>query len=100
MEEPQYRKLMDAAGPLWLRGLMALGYTYGFRRGELLGNAKKGTEPMRCSQVDLLASTVTLYSGETKNDEGRMVVLTEECRMRPASRACSSMTSGARASAT
>jgi len=82
VEEPQYRKLMDlAAGRLWLQGLMALGYNFGFRRGELLGNPKKGTEPMRCSQVDLLADTVTLYSGETKNDEGRMVALTEECRM-------------------
>jgi integrase len=36
---------------------------------------------MRCSQVDLLNNTVTLYSGETKNDEGRTVVLTEEYRM-------------------
>ena len=81
VEEPQYRKLMDAAGPLWLRGLMAIAYNFGFRRGELLGNPKKGTEPMRCSQVDLLAGTVTLYSGETKNDEGRTVALTEECRL-------------------
>ena len=81
VEEPQYRKLMDAAGPLWLRGLMALAYNFGFRRGELLGNPKKGSEPMRCSQVDLLAGTVTLYSGETKNDEGRTVALTEECRL-------------------
>jgi len=69
-----------AGGQLWLRGLLALGYTYGFRRGELLGNAKRGTEPMRCKQVDLLNNTVTLYSGETKNDEGRTVALTEECR--------------------
>jgi integrase len=60
---------------------MALAYNFGFRRGELLGNPKKGTEPMRCSQVDLLGNTVTLYSGETKNEEGRMVALTEECRM-------------------
>jgi integrase len=81
VEEPQYRKLMDAAGPLWLRGLMALAYNFGFRRGELLGNPKKGSEPMRCSQVDLLAGTVTLYSGETKNDDGRTVALTEECRL-------------------
>ena len=81
VEEPQYRKLMDAAGPLWLRGLMAIAYNFGFRRGELLGNPKKGTEPMRCSQVDLLAGTVTLYSGETKNDDGRTVALTEECRL-------------------
>jgi len=36
---------------------------------------------MRCSQVDLLNNTVCLYSGETKNDEGRIVYLTEECRL-------------------
>ena len=35
---------------------------------------------MRCGQVDLLNNTICLYSGETKNDEGRMVALTEECR--------------------
>jgi len=33
-----------------------------------------------CEQVDLLNNTVTLYSGETKNKEGRIVALTEECR--------------------
>jgi integrase len=73
VEEQQYRTLADkAAGQLWLRGLMALGYTYGFRKAELL--------EMRCSQVDLLNNTVCLYSGETKNGEGRTVSLTEECR--------------------
>src|SRR5215831_19616949 len=72
-----------ATGRLWLQGLMALGYNFGFRRGELLGNPKKGTEAMRCKQVDLLNNTVTLYSGETKNDEGRMIALTDECRMLP-----------------
>jgi integrase len=73
VEETQYRKLADtAAGQLWLRTLLALGYTYGFRKGELLG--------MKCSQVDLLNSTIRLYAGETKNNEGRIVVLTEECR--------------------
>lgn len=35
---------------------------------------------MRCEQVDLLNNTVSLYSGETKNREPRIVVLTEECR--------------------
>lgn len=35
---------------------------------------------MRCPQVDLLNDTVCLYSGETKNDEGRLVRLTKECR--------------------
>jgi integrase len=82
IEQPQYRKLAEAsAGQLWLRGLLALAYTYGFRKGELLGNRETGQSPMRCKQVDLLNNTVTLYSGETKNDEGRTVALTEECRI-------------------
>jgi integrase len=81
VEEAQYRKLVDAtAGRLWLRGLLALAYTYGFRRGELLGNPKSGTDAMRCEQVDLINNTIMLYSGETKNGEGRTVALTEECR--------------------
>ena len=66
-----------AAGKLWLRTILALAYTFGFRRGELLGNSKKHYEGrMRCSQVDLLNNTITLYSGETKNDDGRTVSLT------------------------
>ena len=82
VEEAQYRKLADAAGGrLWLRALLALAYTFGFRRGELLGNPKRGTEPMRCKQVDLLNNTVSLYAGETKNGEPRIVALTEECRI-------------------
>jgi Phage integrase family len=73
VEEPQYRKLAElAAGQLWLRGLLALAYTYGFRQAELL--------EMRCGQVDLLNDTIILYSGETKKGEGRTVALTRECR--------------------
>ena len=72
VEEAQYRRLTEQAAELWLRGFMALAYTYGFRKSELL--------EMRCSQVDLLDNTVRLYSGETKNGEGRIVALTEECR--------------------
>lgn len=49
-----------------------MAYTFGFRKAELL--------EMRCKQVDLLNDTVCLYSGETKNDEGRIVALTKECR--------------------
>lgn len=71
-EESDYRKLAELAREPWLRALLALAYTYGFRKSELLG--------MRCSQVDLLNDTVCLYSGETKNDEGRLVRLTKECR--------------------
>ncbi len=73
VEEPEYRKLAELAKEPWLRTLLALAYTYGFRKAELLG--------MRCSQVDLLDDTICLYSGETKNGEGRIVALTEECRL-------------------
>jgi integrase len=83
VEDLQYRKLAGAAaGRLWLRGLLALGYTYGFRRAELVGKFGKGQwkqEPMRCRQVDLLNRTVELYSGTTKNGERRKVALTDEC---------------------
>src|SRR5437879_12957134 len=34
---------------------------------------------MRVSQVDLLARTIDLNPGETKNGEGRTVTLTESC---------------------
>src|SRR5215470_8396127 len=72
-EEAEYRRLASLAKEAWLRALLALAYTYGFRKAELLG--------MRCSQVDLLNSTVSLYSGETKNGEPRIVYLTDECRL-------------------
>jgi integrase len=73
VEETEYRRLAGLAKEPWLRALLALAYTYGFRKAELL--------EMKCSQVDLLNNTVCLYSGETKNDEGRIVYLTEECRL-------------------
>jgi len=73
VEETECRKLVEEAREPWLRGLLALAYTFGFRKSELL--------EMRCSQVDLLNDTVSLYNGETKNGEGRIVVLTEECRL-------------------
>lgn len=72
VNEKQYRALVEkAAGQLWLRAMLALGYTYGFRKSELLS--------MKVGQVDLLARTLRLNPGETKNREGRTVALTEEC---------------------
>lgn len=73
VEEPQYRKLVEHTKEPWLRTLLALAYTYGFRKAELLN--------MKCEQVDLLAGTVCLWAGETKNGEGRRVSLTQECRL-------------------
>lgn len=53
---------------LWLRAMFELAYTYGWRKGELVG--------MRVAQVDLAARTVELNPGETKSDQGRIVVMT------------------------
>jgi integrase len=50
--------------------MLALSYTFGFRKAELLG--------MRLRQVHLLNYTVTLDPGTTKNSDGRIVKLTSE----------------------
>src|SRR5262249_43448694 len=44
---------------------------YGFRKGELLN--------LLVGQVDLLGRGIRLNRGETKNDEPRTVILTDEC---------------------
>ena len=61
VDETQHHALAEkAVGQLWLRTLLALGYTYGFRKAELLN--------MRAGQVDLLARSIRLNPGETKHD--------------------------------
>jgi integrase len=53
---------------LWLRAILELGSTYGWREAELPG--------MRVSQVDLAQRIIRLEPGTTKNDEGREVEMT------------------------
>jgi len=72
VDETQYRALVEKVnGRPWLRAMLTLGYNYGFRKAELLG--------IKAGQVDLLARTIRLNPGETKNGEGRTVRLTDEC---------------------
>ena len=72
VDETQYRALTEKImGQPWLRAMLALGYTYGFRKAELLN--------MRCGQVDLFSMSIRLNPGETKNGDGHTVTLTEEC---------------------
>jgi integrase len=47
-----------------------IGYTYGWRKGEVLGLERR--------HVDLAAGTLRLDPGTTKNGEGRVVYLTPE----------------------
>jgi len=55
---------------LWLRTLLALGASFGFRRGEMCG--------LHVRQIDLLERIITLDPGSTKNGEGREAGITEE----------------------
>jgi integrase len=70
IEQKQYRQLCEHCSELWLRTMLALGYSFGFRKGELLN--------MRARQVDLLNRSLVLEPGTTKNSEGRSVKLTSE----------------------
>jgi integrase len=68
--DEEYDALQANAKYTWLRGVLAVAYTFGFRRAEVLG--------LQVSQVDLKARTIRLLPGTTKNDKGRVVVMTDE----------------------
>jgi integrase len=53
---------------LWLRAMFELGCTFGWRKAEMLG--------LKVKQIDLLAGTIRLEPGTTKNGEGREVSMT------------------------
>jgi integrase len=67
LEYSQYRKLAEAcSGELWLRTILEIGHTYGWRLSELTS--------MRVRQVNLMDRTIRLES--SKNDEPREVIMT------------------------
>jgi integrase len=68
IEEKQYRLLAAKCKEPFMRAMLALGYTYGFRKAELLG--------MKVCNVDLLRGTVGIYT--SKNGDARKVSLTKE----------------------
>jgi integrase len=68
LEDSQLEKLVSARPEIWFRALVEVGRTYGWRIGELLS--------MRVKQVDLLARTLRLEPGTTKNGDGREVTMT------------------------
>jgi integrase len=70
-EAAQYAALQRHAHQPWLKAILATDYTFGFRRSELLLKLK-------VAQVDLKRRTIRLLAGETKNDEGRTVFMTNE----------------------
>jgi integrase len=74
LDDEQYEALQTSAKDTWLRGLLAVAYTFGFRKAELL-NLKVG-------QVNLKDRTIQLLPGTTKNDKGRTVKMTEDVYQR------------------
>lgn len=66
--DKEYAVLAKNAKDLWLRTFLALGYNFGFRKGELLA--------LRVRNVDLLEGW--LHIETSKNGEGRKVALTRE----------------------
>jgi integrase len=55
-----------------MRAMFEVAYHFGWRVSEL--------QSLRVSQVDLHSGTIRLNSGETKNDDGRLVVMTSVVR--------------------
>ena len=70
LNDKQYAVLASHAKEPWMRLFIAIGYSFGFRRAELL--------TMRTRQVGLIERWLELEPGTTKNDDGRKVKMTAE----------------------
>jgi integrase len=72
LEDADYNKLAAecAKEGLWLRAMLAVYYSFGWRKSEVLG--------LHVNQVDLASRTIRLEVGETKNSQGRTVRMTDE----------------------
>jgi integrase len=68
VEGAAFDKLASEAQEPWLRVFLELAYTYGWRRGEILG--------LRVRQLNFATRTIRLDAGTTKNGEGREVTMT------------------------
>jgi integrase len=71
VEDRNYTLLIAHARELWLKAIIAVAYTFGFRKSELLLQ-------MKVKQVDLETRSLSLYAGTTKNGESRVIKMTGE----------------------
>ena len=70
IEQKQYDTLTANCSDLFMRTMLCLGYSFGFRKAELL--------TLRVSEVDLIAGTIRLR--DSKNGDPREVSLTQDAR--------------------
>jgi integrase len=70
VEKEKYELLKASTDELWLKAILAMAYTFAFRRGELLG--------MKVGQIDLNRRSIQLYARSTKSKEARLVIMTQE----------------------
>jgi integrase len=70
VEQSQYRTLVAHCTEVYMKTMLALAYSFGFRKGELL--------TLKVSDVDILGGSIRLRT--SKNGEPRQVNLTEETR--------------------
>jgi integrase len=72
LKDEDYAKLAAECGKegLWLRSMLAVAYSFGWRAGEVVG--------LRASHIDLADRTIRLEVGATKNGHGRTVKMTTE----------------------
>jgi len=68
IEDADFDGLATAVTEPWLRTFLEVSFTYGWRRGELLG--------LLVRQLNFAARTIRLDVGTTKNGEGREVTMT------------------------
>ena len=70
IEQAEFDKLYSHAEGLWFKTMLLLGYTFGFRRGELLA--------MKVEQFSSVERTIRLWRGATKNKRARHVLIEDE----------------------
>ena len=72
LTQREYNLLAAQATDIGIRGLLAVAYSFGFRRGECLD--------LRVRQVDLVNNVIELERRQCKNNEIKIVAMTSEVR--------------------
>jgi integrase len=78
IEQKQYDALAANCSDLFMRTMLCLSYSFGFRKAELIGNKKAKQPPLKVSDVNLFDGILQLR--DSKNGEPRKVSLTGDAK--------------------